>query len=328
MNFFWSQRLEMDLKWTRDHSYWNVTICLRDSHSNANKGHRFPKCTSAGHSIGQTLALWANVILFLQAFQKIIVILWIMPWSTPIGLRHDVLAVAHEGKRQYAIALRVGITHVTINYILLRHATTGSLGPGKSPVFREDSFKSACALTERMRNLYGVRAGRKTINNRLETRGYRARRPLRKTPLTAHHRRMRLAWAQRGRNPTVAQWQHIIFGDESRFQLYPVDGQMGVCRLPGERFLEDSQVDRVQAGGESIHMQNHLLCSWIGTWMGWCTGPFYGTDWCHLKAAFRWELPLSRRQCYASSCQGSHCLPPAGEHHQDGPAIKIPRLLP
>ena len=136
MNFFWSQRLEMDLKWTRDHSYWNVTICSRDSHSNANKGHRFPKCTLAGHSIGQTFALWANVILFLQAFQQSIVTLWIMPWSTPIGLRHEVLAVAREGKRQCAIAHRVGITHVTINHILQRHATTGSLGPG-SPQYSE-----------------------------------------------------------------------------------------------------------------------------------------------------------------------------------------------
>ena len=61
-----------------------------------------------------------------------------------------------------------------------------------------------------MRNLYGVRAGRKTINNRLVARGYRVRRLLRKTPLTAYHRWMRLAGAQRWRNLTVAQWQHTI----------------------------------------------------------------------------------------------------------------------
>lgn len=193
-----------------------------------------------------------------------------MPRPTPIGLRHEVLALAREGMRHGDIAARVGIARRTVIRILQRHAITGNLEPGKSTgpprkttarqdralfrMVRQDRYKSARFLTERMRNLYGVRAGRKTINNRLVERGYRARRPLRKTPLTAYHRRMRLAWAQRWRNLTVVHWQHIIFGDESRFQLYPVDGRMRVRRLPGERFLEDCQVDRVQAGGGSIHV--------------------------------------------------------------------------
>ena len=84
---------------------------------------------------------------------------------------------------------------------------------------RQDRFLSAQALTARMRNLYGMRAGRTTVNNRLLSRGYRAYRPTTKPLLTANHRRLRLEWAQRWRNLTVAHWQHVIFGDESRFQL-------------------------------------------------------------------------------------------------------------
>ena len=100
---------------------------------------------------------------------------------------------------------------------------------------RQDRFLSARALTARMRNLYGMRAGRTTVNNRLLSRGYRAYRPTTKPLLTANHRRLRLEWAQRWRNLTVAHWQHVIFGDESRFQLYPVDGRLRVRRWPGER---------------------------------------------------------------------------------------------
>ena len=38
----------------------------------------------------------------------------------------------HEGMRQGAIAHWVGITRATVNRILKKHATTGSLVPGKS----------------------------------------------------------------------------------------------------------------------------------------------------------------------------------------------------
>ena len=105
-----------------------------------------------------------------------------------------------------------------------------------------------------MRNLYGMRAGRTTVNNRLLSRGYLAYRPTTKPLLTANHRRLRLEWAQRWRNLTVAHWQHVIFGDESRFQLYPVDGRLRVRRLPGERFRPGCQAHRVQAGGGSVHV--------------------------------------------------------------------------
>ena len=87
-------------------------------------------------------------------------------------------------------------------------------------MIHKDSFTSARVLTERMRNLYGVRVGRKTFNNRLVTRGYYARRILRKPPLTANHRHLRLDWA----------------------------------RLPGERFQQDCQAAGVQVGGGSVHL--------------------------------------------------------------------------
>ena len=193
-----------------------------------------------------------------------------MPRPTPMGIRHEVFALAREDIKQGAIAARVGLTRATVNRILKRHAATGSLVPGKSSgaprkttprqdrallrMVRQDRFLSARALMAQIRNLYGMRAGRTTVNNRLLSRGYRAYRPTTKPLLTANHRRLRLEWAQRWRNLTVAHWQHVIFGDESRFQLYPVDGRLRVCRLPGECFWPGCQAHRVQAGGGSVHV--------------------------------------------------------------------------
>ena len=53
----------------------------------------------------------------------------------------------------------------------------------------------------------------------------------------------------------MAHWQHVIFGNESRLQHYPVDGRFGVRRLPGERFQQRGQAYRFQAGGGSVHVR-------------------------------------------------------------------------
>ena len=55
-----------------------------------------------------------------------------MPRPTPMGIRHEVFALAREGIKQGAIAARVGLTRATVNHILKRHAATGSLVQGKS----------------------------------------------------------------------------------------------------------------------------------------------------------------------------------------------------
>ena len=220
-------------------------------------GGRSPK------SIFTLWQLWINICI-------VFLIVRTMPRPTPMGIRHEVFALAREGIKQCAIAARVGLTRATVNRILKRHAATGSLVPGKSSgaprkttprqdrallrMVRQDRFLSARALTVRMRNLYGMRAGRTTVNNRLLSRGYRAYRPTTKHLLTAKHRRLRLEWAQRWRNLAVAHWQHVIFGDESRFQLYPVDDRLRVRCLPGERFRPGCQAHRVQAGGGSVHV--------------------------------------------------------------------------
>ena len=57
-----------------------------------------------------------------------------------------------------------------------------------------------------------------------------------------------------GRRGGGGHWQHVIFGDESRFQLYAVDGRLRVRRLPDERFRPGCQAHRVQAGGGSVHV--------------------------------------------------------------------------
>ena len=52
--------------------------------------------------------------------------------SNPIGFRQEVLAFAHEGMQQSAIAGHMGLTRAIGNRILWRRSATGTLVPGKS----------------------------------------------------------------------------------------------------------------------------------------------------------------------------------------------------
>ena len=99
-----------------------------------------------------------------------------------------------------------------------------------------------------------MRTGQKTINNCLLSRSCLAYRPTRKALLTANHCRFFLEWAQRWQNLTMVHSQHVIFEDESRFQLYPVDGRLRLHSSPGEHFQQRCQAYRVQAGGVSVNV--------------------------------------------------------------------------
>ena len=108
-------------------------------------------------------------------------------------------------------------------------------------VWKQGSEQELLERPQTAKNFYGVRVGHKTINKRIVARGYRAHRIQRKPLLTASHRQLHLDWARRWQNPTVAAWSHVIWGDESHFQLCLVDGRMRVHRLSGEPFQQDGQ---------------------------------------------------------------------------------------
>ena len=72
--------------------------------------------------------------------------------------------------------------------------------------------------------------------------------------LTNRHKVLRLQWARQHLHLTVRHWEHVIFGDESRFLLYRVDGRLRVRRLQGERLVDDCVQETVAGGGGSVHV--------------------------------------------------------------------------
>ncbi|GFX17695.1 HTH_Tnp_Tc3_2 domain-containing protein [Trichonephila clavipes] len=75
----------------------------------------------------------------------------------------------------------------------------------------------------------------KTIRRRLTEVGLRSRRPLRRLPLTPHHRQCRLDFCRPRATWSVTDWRRVIFSDESRFSLSDDDHHTRVWRRTGQR---------------------------------------------------------------------------------------------
>ncbi|GFV86147.1 transposable element Tcb1 transposase [Trichonephila clavipes] len=82
-----------------------------------------------------------------------------------------------------------------------------------------------------------------TIQRRLQQSGLSARRPLLGLPLTQNHRRLRRQWYDE-RRMRAAEWNEVVFTDESRICLQHHDGRIRVRRHRGERMLNSCVMHR------------------------------------------------------------------------------------
>ena len=83
----------------------------------------------------------------------------------------------------------------------------------------------------------------RTIRRLLEESGLSARRPLFRLHLTQNHKRLRRQLCDE-RRVWTAEWNEIVFTDESRFCLQHHDGRIRVWRHRGERMLNSCVMHR------------------------------------------------------------------------------------
>ncbi|GFU76789.1 transposable element Tcb1 transposase [Trichonephila clavipes] len=83
----------------------------------------------------------------------------------------------------------------------------------------------------------------RTIRRRLQQSGLSARRPSLGLPLTQNLRRLRRQWCDE-RRMWAAEWNEVVFTDESRLCLQHHDGRIRVWRHCGERMLNSCPMHR------------------------------------------------------------------------------------
>ncbi|GFW70006.1 transposable element Tcb1 transposase [Trichonephila clavipes] len=150
------------------------------------------------------------------------------------------------------IGSRVGRNQTTVMRICDRWMQEGTMDrrgqshPPQCTTSREDRQIVRMAVTDRSVTLRTVAqhiesvthhaVSARTIRRRLQQSGLFARRPLLSIPLTQNHRRLRRQWCDERRR-WAAEWNGVVFTDESRLCLQHHDGRIRVWRHRGERML-------------------------------------------------------------------------------------------
>ncbi|GFY05912.1 transposable element Tcb2 transposase [Trichonephila clavipes] len=94
---------------------------------------------------------------------------------------------------------------------------------------------SSVAIQAQVAPSLGVPVSSRTIQRRLAEGHLGSRRPLSVLPLTPTHRRLCLELCRARGNWTAAEWNQVVFSDESRFNLSSDDNRISVWRSRGER---------------------------------------------------------------------------------------------
>ncbi|GFW34938.1 HTH_Tnp_Tc3_2 domain-containing protein [Trichonephila clavipes] len=100
---------------------------------------------------------------------------------------------------------------------------------------------------------------RETIRRRLTEVGLRSRRPLRRLPLTPHHRQCRLDFCRPRATWSVTDWRRVIFSEESRFSLSADDHRTRVWRRTGQRSDPAFIVERHTAISQGVTVWEQFL---------------------------------------------------------------------
>ncbi|KAL4224672.1 hypothetical protein ACF0H5_015369 [Mactra antiquata] len=185
--------------------------------------------------------------------------------------RNQAIGMLNAGAIVNDVAQHFGCSLQTIHNLVSRYTATGSVRdrqrPGRE---RATSRRDDRAITlAHLRNRFlsatvtarqlGVSA--QTIRNRLRKSHFplRARRPYTGPLLTARHRAQRLAWCRRHRLWRRAQWNNVIFSDESRFRVSFADGRVRIYRRKNGRFAQCCVREADRFGGGSVMVWGGIM---------------------------------------------------------------------
>ena len=173
-----------------------------------------------------------------------------------------------QGMTQVKISALVGVSRGAVRRTLDRHKQKGTVKTLK----RTGRPKKLGKVTRRWLKRY-VKKSRKatlseilmelhsmlninihlnTLRYSLHALGFRACVAARKPWLSPINRLKRFNFAKTHSRRTHAHWSHVIWSDESTFQLFGSSSRQLVWRQPGERFISASLVPTVKHGGGKI----------------------------------------------------------------------------
>lgn len=191
--------------------------------------------------------------------------------------RRAVLEMYERGNSYGQISTILGIPRSTSSDIVRRFRERESpidkTSPGRPRILDErddrdivrrlnDPNTSTAAAIGRVLRSEGLRLSDDTVKRSLRRQGLRACVKTKKPLLTKKHRARRLQWAKKCKHADWEFWAHVIFSDESKFNLFGSDGRQYCWRKSGEHLLDQHVQSTIKHGGGNIMVWGCM--SWEG----------------------------------------------------------------
>lgn len=188
--------------------------------------------------------------------------------------RRAVLEMYERGNSYGQISAVLGIPRSTSSDIVRRfrerESLTDKTSPGRPRILDErgdrgivrrlnDPNTSTAAAIGRV-----LRLSDNTVKRSLRRQGLRACVKTKKPLLTKKHRARRLQWAKKCKHADWEFWAHVIFSDESKFNLFGSDGRQYCWRKSGDRFLDQHVQSTVKHGGGNIMVWGCMTWEGVG----------------------------------------------------------------
>lgn len=176
--------------------------------------------------------------------------------------------LAETGASLRKIARELKATPMGIKKIIDKHIETGSTAdkrrsgrPKKTTphtdrvlvrMSLQDRRLTAPQLGRKLSEEHGVTLATRTVRQRLLKAGLRGCVAAKKPLLSATNVCRRLAFAKAHKDLTVDDWKHVLFSDESSFELFLSSKRVIVRRRVGEKFSKNCIAPTVKHGGKSL----------------------------------------------------------------------------
>ncbi len=192
---------------------------------------------------------------------------------------------------------------------------------------------SAASIALEVAEVEGQLVSAQTIHHTLQQVGLHGRSPRRKSLLKLAHKKACKQFAEDKLAKSMNYWNHVLWFDESKVNLFDSDGVQHVWWLPGEEYQENCALPTVKHGGGSIMVWGlHDYCWYCGAAVHW---GFQHVLW-HLKQKI---MPSLQKLCRTAVFQHNndpkhtinrtyYCLADEAEVEGDGVAKYVSRPEP
>ena len=168
-------------------------------------------------------------------------------------LRNRVVSHHKDGLGYKKIGNRLNLSPNTVARIIQRFSKLNSRDRRQvQRLASQNRRRSAAGIAVEIADMGGQSVSAQTIRRTLNEVGLHGCCPRRKPLLKLAHKKARKQFAQDMQSKTMDYWKHILWSDETKFNLFGSDGVQHVWRRPGEEYQHNCVLPTVKHGGGSV----------------------------------------------------------------------------